>query len=255
MTTKPGQAASPSTDTAARFVDRPRRLNMQNILYLHRPGHITTLTRHFGDPNTTLVFGEMPIDWRPRQREGQLYPDMLVAFNVDAQAIVRERGFAIEQIGKPPDFVLEVASFRTADRDYTYKRRGYAEYGIPEYWRFDNTGGEYYPEPLAGDQLVDGEYRPVPITKLDDDRLWGHSDVLNLDLCWEHGQLRWWDPVARRYLDTHEEEANGRIAERDARIATEAQRDAALAQRDAALARVRQLEEEMRNRTDNPGED
>ena len=136
---------------------------------------------------------------------------------------------------------MEVASFRTADRDYTIKRRGYAEYGIPEYWRFDNTGGEYYPEPLAGDRLADGEYQPIPITRLDNDRLLGHSDVLNLDLCWEYGQLRWWDPATRRYLDTHEEEANGRIAERDARIAAEAQRD-------AALARIRQLADELRLR-------
>ena len=241
MTTKPGQSASPSTDTAARFVDRPRRLNVQNILYLHRPGHIIALARHFGDADTTLVFGEMPIDWRPRQRQGQLYPDLIVAFNVDAQAIIRERGFAIEQIGKPPDFVLEVASFRTAERDYTHKRQGYAEYGIPEYWRFDNTGGEYYPEPLAGDRLVDGEYQPMTIVKMDDDHYLGHSEVLDLDLCWEYGQLRWWDPATRQYLDTHEEEANGRIAERDARIAAETQRD-------AALARVRQLEEELRLR-------
>ena len=32
------------------------------------------------------------------------------------------------------------------------------------------------------------------------------SEVLNLDLCWEVGQLRWYDPVERRYLRTFDED-------------------------------------------------
>ena len=32
------------------------------------------------------------------------------------------------------------------------------------------------------------------------------SEVLNLDLCWEVGQLRWYDPVERRYLHTFDED-------------------------------------------------
>ena len=53
--------------------------------------------------------------------------------------------------------------------------------------------------------------------------------MLNLDLCWEHGQFRWYDPVSERYLLTHDAEAEGRIAaeaerdaERRARMAAEA---------------------------------
>jgi hypothetical protein len=245
MTTKPGRKAQPADG----FVDRPRRLNMQNIRFLHRPGHITALARHFGRPDTTLVFGEMPVDWRPRQQDGQLYPDLLVAFDVDAQFAISERGFAVEIMGKPPDFVLEVASGRTAENDYTRKRRGYAEYGVPEYWRFDNTGGDFYPEPLAGDRLVGGEYQPMTVVKADDDHYWGHSEVLDLDLCWEFGQLRWYDPAARRYLRTHEDEAEERIAESRARQSAEAQLDAEQQARFAAEARVRQLEEELRRRS------
>ena len=40
-----------------------------------------------------------------------------------------------------PEFVLEVASVHTADRDDTEKRIGYANYGVSEYWRFDPTDG------------------------------------------------------------------------------------------------------------------
>ena len=70
------------------------------------------------------------------------------------------------------------------------------------------------------------------------DHLWGHSEALNLDLCWERGELRWYDPVAERYLPRFDDE-------RAARVTAEAQRDAAEAQRDAAEARVRELEEQL----------
>jgi hypothetical protein len=183
---------------------------------------------------------------------------------VDCASVILRRGFAIDEQGKPPDFVLEIASVSTALNDYTGKREGYAAYGIPEYWRFDPTGGDRYPVGLAGDRLVGKEYQPMEIVPTEEGSYWGHSDVLNLDLCWEHGQLRFYDPVAQLYLLTHDEEAQARITAevfRDSaeaqRITAEAQRDSAEAQRDAERqahigteaeyqARIRELEEELR---------
>ncbi len=230
-----------SSGPVAQFPERPRRNDMQNFLYLSLPGHATALNRFLGSPNTTLVIGEMPVGWSANRQEGLLYPDLMVAFNVDRAAVIEDRGFAIDDIGKPPDFVLEVASFSTALNDYTTKRNGYAVYGIPEYWRFDPTGGRRYPWPLAGDLLIEGEYRPITITQTDKDEHWGHSDALNLDICWEQGQLRWYDPDSKSYLPTHEDAL-------DAIIAAEAQRDAEREARIAAEARVRQLEQELRRR-------
>jgi hypothetical protein len=63
--------------------------------------------------------------------------------------------------------------------------------------------------------------------------------VLDLDLCWEDGQLRWYDPVAGRYLVTIPEEREALIAE-TARANSE--RDARI----AAEARVRELQEDLR---------
>ena len=81
----------------------------------------------------------------------------------------------------------------------------------------------------------------------------GHSDALNLDLCWEDGELRWYDPVAGRYLLTYKEVAEARIAERRERIAAEQRADAAERraerERDGRLeaeARAAQLESELR---------
>ena len=133
---------------------------------------------------------------------------------------------------------MEVASLNTALNDYTAKRTGYAAYGASEYWRFDPTGGRYYPVALAGERLVDGEYLPIPIEQTPEGWLWGHSQVLGLALCWEDRQLRWYDPSSQTYLLTHDEALETIVAERDARIAAE--------------TRIRQLEEELRRRQQPP---
>ena len=244
------------------FPEFPPRYDMQNILHLHIAGYMTTLSRHFGSPESTLVLGEVPV--YPRPSRNARVPDLIVAFNVNPATVVAQMGYAIEVQGKPPDFALEVASVTTALNDYTRKRDDYAAFGIPEYWRFDPTGGRRYDVPLAGDRLVGNAYQPIEIISAADGRLWGHSDILNLDLCWENGELRWWDPVAARYLETHAEEANARwvaetlaeteraarLAERAARLAAESLAETERASRLAAEARIRQLEEEQRRRQD-----
>ena len=150
---------------------------------------------------------------------------MLVAFGVDHAGVIGQRGYSIEEQGKPPDFVLEVASVTTGQNDYTQKRDDYAAFGVPEYWRFDPSGGEYHDAPLAGDHLVDGVYQPIEVVQFGETTYRGHSAVLGLDLCWEDGQLRWYDPASGRYLLTYDEEAAGRLQ---------------------ALERVRELEDQVR---------
>ena len=217
----------------------PSRGDMQNPIYLHRPGHLAALSRHFGSPETAIILGEVPVGRDLSQRRGLRVPDLLIAFGVNPDRIIADRGYSIEQWGKPPDFVLEIASENTAENDVTVKRDDYAAFGIPEYWRFDPSGGEYYPAGLAGDRLVDGAYRPIGVVGADDRHFSGRSEVLGLDLCWEDGQLRWYDPAAGLYLLTFDEEAEGHIAAQD-------ERDAERRARLAAEERVRELEAEIR---------
>ena len=73
-----------------------------------------------------------------------------------------------------------MASATTGGTDYTAKRRDYEAYGIPEYWRFDPSGGEYHDVALAGDRLVDGVYQPIEIEWLDENRCRGYSEFLGL---------------------------------------------------------------------------
>ena len=101
----------------------------------------------------------------------QRYPDLLIALNVDTEAYYESNGYIIGGQGKPPDFVLEVASASTADEDTGPKRLDYEALGIAEYWRFDETG-DYHKTRLDADRLVDGRYQPIAIEELADGVLW-----------------------------------------------------------------------------------
>ena len=161
-------------------------------------------------------------------------PDCVVAFDVDPERITETNGYVISEVGKPPEFVLEIASETTGVRDYTVKRDRYAEMRVGEYWRFDHTGGRYHDAALAGDRLVDGGYAPITITEEPDGEIWGYSPALELDLCWRSGQLRFYDPVGKSYLPWQPELKD--------------QRDAAIAERDAALLENQKLRELLRRR-------
>ena len=166
-------------------------------------------------------------------------PDVYLAFGVDAEAIRPRKLYLPWEVGKPPDWALEIASESTRRNDVENKPGIYAQIGVPEYWMFDPSGGAYYGQPLTGLSLVNGVYRPIELTGEPDGVLKGYSEVLGLSFCWEEGWPRFYDPSTGRYLD------NWRT-ERAARQAAEAQRDTALSERDAALSENRRLREELR---------
>ena len=157
---------------------------------------------------------------------GDLAPACIFAERIgDPMNIINRNGYVISEVGKPPDLVMEVGSpFGGGVLDYTAKREGYAAHGVPEYWRFDPTGGEHYDAPLAGDTLVDGKYEPIEIVAGPDGRHWGFSEVLGLEFWWDDGNLRFRDPVSGEFLPTLNEAeearqaAERRIAELEAEL-------------------------------------
>ena len=171
------------------------------------------LVPHFASRGDVLVSGEGYLRHDGGNEDEQMAPDCMVVFGVNPDAIEARNGYVISEVGKPPDFVLEVASRSTGVRDYTVKREGYARYGVREYWRFDHSGGRYHDAALAGDVLEDGEFESVEITHESDGLVWGHSSVLGLDLCWDSGELRFRDPASGEFLLTPEEQGAARLAE------------------------------------------
>ena len=197
-----------------------------------------TLIPHFAGRGDVLVCGEGYLRHEATNEAETLAPDCVVALGVDPKGIVVRNGYVISEVGKPPDFVLEVASRSTGRRDYTVKRDGYAGYGVREYWRFDHTGGRFHDAALAGDVLVDGRYEPVEITHEPDGLVWGHSEVLGLELCWLEGELRFRDPSTGEFLLTP-------VEQQAARTDAEAQAEQERSGRLAAEARVEALEAEL----------
>ena len=237
----------------AQFPEFPPRYDMQNIGDLHEIGYVATLKRHFGARDTTLVYGEVPIGATLSVRLGLRIPDLIIAFDCDPARAIERQGYDITEQGKPPDFVMEIASKTTGRVDYTEKRVDYERYRIPEYWRFDATGGDYHDAALAGDMLVDGRYEPILIERMDGGGVRGYSETLGLYVCWSDGELLWYDPRTDSYLLTFDDEADraDRAEERAARESAARQLAEERAVREAARAG---REAEARRRADERAE-
>ncbi len=243
-----------------RFPDPPEREldeAMTNYQYVHLVGSPLHLSRHLGSRDTTLVGADFWLARGPRPgTTGLRCPDLLIAFDVDPAAYFATGGYLITEQGKPPDFVLEVASKSTARVDVDQKPADYAGLGIPEYWRFDKTG-EFHDTRLAGGRLVDGRYEPIPIEELPDGSLQGYSAVLNLYLRAEQDGLGWYDPETGQHIptfdDKHEAQlrAEARVEQAEAHIEqAEARAEQERAARLQAEAQVLALQEELRQLRD-----
>ena len=209
---------------------------------------MTTLRHHLLDYAGTLISGDSFLYYDRNDLNRRYLPDCYVAFGVDVAAIQARNGYMVWAVGKAPDFALEIASESTWRRDLTVKRRDYARIGIREYWRFD-AWGRFYGMPLAGDRLVDGRYEPIPLERRADGSIWGYSAALDLYLCWDRGNLYFWDPKAGRFLHNigradaarQAAEAELTVARNDLSVTQDA-----LADTEGALAAARSGERETR---------
>ena len=173
-------------------------------------------------------------------------PDCYVAFGVDRDLILSNNNYRAWDMGKAPDFILEIGSPSTWRQDLGDKRDLYARLGVVEYWMFDPSGGDHYGFALRGETPVDGEYRELDMARGAGGDVWGYSPVLNLELHWQDGRLWFYDPVEGRWLE-NTEEAVARAESAEARAQTErSARESAEARAESAEARTAELEAELR---------
>ncbi len=239
MTTSDTAASKLKAKGRFRLPDPPEREpdDMTSAEHLSETGLHHHLKQFLGNPDSTIVSGEKYITAR---RGGDMrYPDLMVAFGVDPALYRETNGYVIEEQGKPPDWVLEIASEGTGHIDVGEKREFYERLGITEYWRFDQTpDGRWHGARLAGDRLVNSEYVPVEIEELPGGVLLGYSPALNLRLRWESGGLALYDPATNAPIASFDDLQTSLDRER-------ARADAELAARLAAQSRIRELEERM----------
>ena len=182
------------------------------------------LTLFFLDDPTVEVDSDTFIYFVQGDPNRRVAPDLFVAFGISKESLERNNVFLVWEVGKFPDFVLEVGSSSTANKDLGPKRALYAELGALEYWRYDPTGGEHYGEPLVGEYLVDGEYRRFEMMPDPEGKPRAHSPLLNLDLRWEEDRLHLYDPKSGVWLENYQETvararaAEDRIAELEAEL-------------------------------------
>lgn len=176
----------------------------------------------------TMVDLEYPVRFRYKPREDvfvgidllvyygegeepeSVAPDLFVAFDVPSYP---RDVYRIEEEGKPPDWVLEVASRTTFKKDVGEKKDLYEEMGVGEYWVYDPQGDMHDPRlqgwvlgPAGYEELADLGRPGVPVA------LW--SQALSLELHFTGSDLRAWDPVVPGYLRTIDEsERRGDVAE------------------------------------------
>ena len=192
----------------------PYKLDDSGIYYPERPDELPDamyqfpklthtmdiLLWRYEDRPDVLVSGDNAIYYQQGNPRVHRSPDGFIAFGVDRDAILQENGYKVWEAGKPPDWVLEIASPSTARVDLGIKREIYASIGIGEYWRYDASGGMHYREPLVGEYLQDGQYRRFDVQTSESGVAWAHSPTLNLDIHWGEIRLHFYDPVKEEWL-------------------------------------------------------
>ena len=209
----------------------PALLKLHELLY----AYLTDFGRRtdiFLDVNTIICYDPSNLNIR-------VSPDLYIALGVEADAIRSRKIYLPWEVGKPPDFVMEIASSSTGSEDIGRKRRIYAEIGASEYWRFDPTGGEYHGVEMAGERLIDGEYQTISLTTEPDSVLKGYSDALGYSLCWDDGEPLLYNPTTGMYLEDWQDTQAELEDERAARLQAEARAE-------AAEVELRRLREQFR---------
>ena len=185
---------------------------------------VSTLRGYFKDHTNVAVSGNTFIYHRQGHPRQFVSPDCYVAFDVDLDHLFYRNTYRVWEMGKIPDFALEIASQSTAQHDLGEKRRLYAELGFGEYWRYDETpDSEFYGEPLVGELLVNGEYVRFEINREPDGLIWAHSPTLGLDLCWDDGILRYRVPDTLEFLPDYDEAMEALRESESARLLAEAE--------------------------------
>ena len=170
MTIQPRAAATPPSPSAGAVDDLSivyassdgEPVAASDLQYVPLTETVSTLRIHFIDQSDVYVAGDMLVYYRMNDATASVAPDVFVVFGAagnhprDSWLVWRE--------GKAPDFVMEMASESTWERDVGEKRDIYAAMGVREYWRFDPTGACFTPA-LVGELLEDGEYQPMEVVE------------------------------------------------------------------------------------------
>jgi Uma2 family endonuclease len=201
----------------------------------------SALRTYFQNRSDVYVAGNLFIYYEQGNPASVIAPDVFVVFGVNSGD--RRSYKTWEEGDKTPDFVLEITSKTTRSQDQGAKKGIYAFLGVQEYFQYDPTGDYLQPQ-LQGLRLHEGNYFPIAPTATDP--LLIRSQVLNLDLRLQTGQLRFYDPATGQKLLAHEELEQARQQAEQARQQAEQRAEQETDARQALESRVAELEAKLR---------
>ena len=179
--------------------------------------------RYRGRQDLYLGF-DMLVYYERGNREAAVAPDVFVSFGVPPRT---RPSYFVWLEDKPPDAVWEFGAPLTVKGDAGEKKETYRRMGVREYWLVDPVGGVHDPR-VQGFELVDGLYERMPWEEGPDGSVAVWSPVLQLELRFADGRLRFWDRETAQYLELPEKEA-----EAQSKRAEQAWREAEAGRREA----------------------
>ena len=230
---EPGEIEYPSSDGQPMADNDKQALAMVHTF--------TPLLTHYDPADNVYVGLNLLLYYERGNKKRRVAPDVFVARGVPKRS---RDTYKIWEEGKAPDFVLEVASPSSVDRDAEDKMDLYARLGVREYWLFDPKGGLHEPR-LQGYALVGRRYRELRGRKRAGVKLAVGSRVLDLELRFEGERLRLWDPATRQYLLNHTEENKARQEAENRAQTAEAAREEEKAARQQAEIRAEAAEQRV----------
>lgn len=212
--------------------------------FIHRIAHL--LWERYEDLPDVFVSADGYISYDITNGNRRVAPDLFIAFDVDAAGIYENLpNFWIWEIGKAPDFVMEVASPSTAANDLGWKRELYQRLEIQEYWRFDPTGGRLYGKPIAGERLVAGRYEGYELQYDGDSSVRSHSELLDVVFYWNGEEFDALDPATGMTIDKRVAAEARADREQEARVVAEAELNLEQTARSQAETRANAAEAEL----------
>ena len=214
------------------------------------------LKHRFRGCRDLLIACDMLVYYERGNNKAAVAPDVFVSFGVPPGP---RSSYFVRREGKPPDVVLEFASPSTVRKDAGEKKEKYRRMGVREYWLVDPVGGYHDPQ-VQGFQLVDAAYEQLPWEEGSEGMVAVWSPLLQLELRFADGQLRFWDREKALNVELPEEERDrlrlkerrGRLEERRGRLEERRGRQRSergrLEERRARQRLERELEEERRDR-------
>ena len=159
---------------------------------------IKMLTHYYKNKNDVYVSGNLLIYYEKGNTKKSVAPDVFVVYGVSKKS---RRTYLTWEEGHTPDFVLEVASSSTHQRDIGRKKNLYASmFAVKEYYIFDPYG-EVHPS-FIGYRLIDGTYQEIAFVN---GRLPSHT--LGLELGENGNVLGLYNPVTGQWLQPPDERA------------------------------------------------